>query len=202
MKPKTTTLPNLAASSPAHQTALADEESFRRWERNVADRYKSKSEEEIRQDLQATSHPFAVMFENWIGDFNMGTGIRNANGFNAREVFYLGNRKWDKRGAVGVYNYTPLKFISNLDELFELKQRYTFIGIDNVPGSVSMEPFNWPSNPLMIFGEENAGLTPGIQSMCDHILHIGMYGSVRSFNCGSASAMAMYDFVSKYRHLR
>jgi tRNA G18 (ribose-2'-O)-methylase SpoU len=202
MKSKITTEPSLIHSSPAHQEALRDEEHFRRWERNVADRYKDKSEEEIRKDLRTTSHPFAVMFENWLGDFNIGTGIRNANGFNAREVFYLGNRKWDKRGAVGVYNYTPLKFISNLDQLAELQQRYTFIGVDNVPGSIPMETFEWPHNSLMIFGEENAGLTPGIQSMCRNIVHVGMYGSVRSFNCGSASGIAMYDFVSKFRYHR
>lgn len=200
MKPKTTTEPSLIHSSPAHLQAIQDVENFRRWERNVADRYKDKPEEEIRQDLRATAHPFAVMFENWTGDFNMGTGIRNANGFNAKEVFYLGNKKWDRRGAVGVYNYTPVQWVSSLDQLLELKDRYHFIGVDNVPGSISMETFEWPKNSLMIFGEENAGLTPGIQSACEHIVHIGMYGSVRSFNCGSASAMAMYDFVSKLRY--
>jgi tRNA G18 (ribose-2'-O)-methylase SpoU len=199
MKPKTTTEPSLLYSAPAHQAALQDEEHFRRWERNVADRYKDKSEEEIRQDLQTTSHPFAVMFENWIGDFNLGTGIRNANGFNAREIFYIGNRKWDKRGAVGVYNYTPVRWLSTLDEVLKLQNRYTFIGVDNVPGSIPMETFVWPSNSLMIFGEESTGLTPGMQSLCKHVVHIEMYGSVRSFNCGSASAIAMYDFVSKFR---
>jgi tRNA G18 (ribose-2'-O)-methylase SpoU len=200
MKDKITTQPNLIASSPAHQQALQDAENFRRWERNVADRYKNKSEEDIREDLRMTSHPFAVMFENWTGDFNLGTGIRNANGFNAKEVFYLGNRKWDKRGAVGVYNYTPLKFISDLEQLAELQQRYIFIGVDNVPGSIPMETFQWPDNSLMIFGEENAGLTVGIQSICKYVVHVEMYGSVRSFNCGTTSGIAMYDFVSKYKY--
>lgn len=202
MKPKITTQPNFLVSSTLHQEALLDEEHFRRWERNVVDRFKNKSEDEIKHELQITSHPFAVMFENWLGDFNIGTGIRNANGFNAREVFYIGNRKWDKRGAVGVYNYTPLRFLPSLEEVSKLKEKYVFIGVDNVPGSIPMETFRWPSNSLMIFGEENAGLTPGIQAMCEHIVHIGMYGSVRSFNCGSASAIAMYDFVSKFRNLK
>jgi tRNA G18 (ribose-2'-O)-methylase SpoU len=201
MKPKITTQPNLISDSKVHLQALNEgNEHFRLWERNVADHLKEKSEEEIRHELKVTSHPFAVMFENWIGDFNLGTGIRNANGFNAREVFYIGNRKWDKRGAVGVYNYTPLKWIATMDEVMELKNRYVFIGVDNVPGSVSMETFQWPSNTLMIFGEEGTGLTPAIRALCEKVVHIEMYGSVRSFNCGSASAIAMYDFVYKFRH--
>jgi tRNA G18 (ribose-2'-O)-methylase SpoU len=203
MKPKITTLPNLAEGSLAHLQAIAEgDEHFRRWQRNVADPLKDKSEEEIRQHLQATANPFAVMFENWIGDFNISTGIRNANGFNAKEIFYIGNRKWDKRGAVGVHNYTPVKWVETLDQLFELKKHYTFVGVDNVPGSVAMEPYQWAPNSLLIFGEEGTGLTPGMQSVCQDIVHIQMFGSVRSFNCGSASGMAMYDFVSKHRNYR
>lgn len=203
MKLKTTTLPNLAEGSATHLQAIAEgDEHFRRWQRNVADPLKDKSEEEIRSFLQMTSHPFAVMFENWIGDFNISTGIRNANGFNAREIFYIGNRKWDKRGAVGVHNYTPVQWIENADQLLKLKERYTFVGVDNVPGSIPMENYKWVPNPLLIFGEESTGLTPGMQAICQDIVHIQMFGSVRSFNAGSASGIAMYDFVSKFRNYR
>jgi tRNA G18 (ribose-2'-O)-methylase SpoU len=52
---------------------------------------------------------------------------------------------------------------------------------------------------MMIFGEEGPGLTLAMQALCKDIVHIEMFGSVRSFNCGSASAVAMYDFVSKYK---
>ena len=202
MKPKITTQPNLSLSSPAHQAAFQDEEHFRRWERNVIDKYKDWSEEEIGADLRMTAHPFAVLFENWVGDFNLSTGIRNANGFNAREIFYLGNRKWDKRGAQGVYNYSPVQWLSTIEEVDALKKRYVFIGIDNIPGSIPMETFQYPVNSLLLFGEEGTGLTPGMQAMCQQILHISMFGSVRSFNCGVASGIAMHDLVSKYRHVR
>ena len=202
MKQKVRTTPDLADSSPKHQVALVEDKDFRGWERNVADNLKGLSDKEISQKLQETSNPFAVMFENWRGDFNLATGIRNANGFNAKEVFYIGNHKWDRRGAIGVYNYTPVQWIANTEELVKLQERYTFIGVDNVPGSIPMETFSWPHNSLLIFGEESTGLTPGIQAMCKHIVHIQMYGSVRSFNCGTASGIAMYDFVSKYRHYK
>ena len=96
MKLKVVTQPNLSLTSSEHIQAAKDgEEHFRKWERNVADHLKDKSDEEVQATLRASAHPFAVMFENWIGDFNISTGIRNANGFNAKEVFYIGNRKWD-----------------------------------------------------------------------------------------------------------
>lgn len=199
-KQKVRTQFDLSSMSPAHQAAIADPESnYRSWQRNVADHLKDKSEEEIRQILKETANPFAVCFEHWIGDFNMATGVRNANGFNAKEIYYVGDKKWDRRAAVGVHNYTEVQWIPTVTEFMLLSDRYTFVGIDNVPGSVPMADYKWPENTMMIFGEEGPGLTPWMRALCKDIVHIEMFGSVRSFNCGSASAIAMYDFVSKYK---
>lgn len=194
MREKLRTKPDLSQSSPAHQ----EEIDYRRWERNVADRFKDKSEVDIKAELQATAHPFAVCFEHWIGDFNMGSGIRNANAFNVNEVFYLGDKKWDRRAAVGVYNYTEVKWIPTMEEFLSLQDKYVIIGIDNIPGrSVSINDYRWPRNTLMVFGEEGTGLTPAMQAFCRDIVEIPMFGSVRSLNCGVASGIVMYDYVSK-----
>lgn len=199
-KKKLATNVDMSRNSPAHLAAKENPEAnYRAWSRNVADHLKEKSEEEIRQVLRETANPFSVCFEHWIGDFNMATGVRNANGFNAKEIYYIGDKKWDRRGAVGVHNYTEVKWISSIQELGTLLKEYTFVGIDNVPGSVPMATYEWPENTMMVFGEEGTGLTTAMQDLCKDIVHIEMFGSVRSFNCGSASAIAMYDFVSKYR---
>src|ERR1700679_209621 len=126
---KVKTLPDLSLDSPLHMEAkTTSPEHFRLWEHNVADRFKNKTEEEVKAELKATSQPFAVCFEHWIGDFNMGSGIRNANAFNAKEVFYVGERKWDRRSAVGVYNYTPVQWLPTIEDFAKLKDRYQIIG--------------------------------------------------------------------------
>lgn len=198
MREKIKTLPDLAKSSPKHIEAIAKgPEHFRFWERNVIDRFKNLSDDEIKNELAATAHPFAVCFENVINDFNMGTGIRNANAFNAKEVFYLGDRKWDRRSAVGVYNYTDVQWLPTIEDFMKLQEKYVIVGIDNVPGSVTLSTYRWPKNTLMVFGEEGVGLTPAMQSFCRDIVEIPMYGSVRSLNCGVASGIMMYDYVNK-----
>jgi tRNA G18 (ribose-2'-O)-methylase SpoU len=202
-KEKVKTQPDMSLTSAKHQEALQmGEERFRLWQRNVADRFKDMPDEDIRAELKRTAHPFAVCFENWIGDFNLATGIRNANAFNMREVFYVGNRKWDRRGAVGVHNYTPITFVETVDELKALKEQYRFVGIDNVPGSVRLGTHQWEPDTLLIFGEESVGLTPEMQSLCEVIVEIPMYGSVRSFNCGTASGIIMHDVVELYNFVQ
>jgi len=203
MRQKIRTQGDLSATSPAHQEAKAlGEEHYRRWSRNVADKFKDLSEAEIKETLQKTGFPFAVCFEHWIGDFNMGTGIRNANAFNAKEVFYVGDKKWDRRSAVGVHNYTEVQWMSTLDEFKKLQERYVIVGLDNVPGSVPLSTYHWAPNTLMVFGEEGTGLTPGMQSLCKDIVHIEMFGTVRSLNCGTASGIAMYHYIDYQKRLQ
>src|SRR5277367_932536 len=197
-KEKVRTVPNLSDTSPAHQKAILEgDANYKAWQYNVADRFKDKTVEEIKKSLQASAHSFAVCMEHLIGDFNLGTVVRNANAFNAKEVFYIGNHKWDKRSAVGVYNYTEVQWIPTVEHLLSLKDKYVFVGIDNVPGSVSIRHYSWPHNTLMIFGEEGVGLTPEMRALCRDIVEIPMFGSVRSLNCGTASGIVMYDYVEK-----
>lgn len=193
MKEKVHTVPNLLDGAILHQEAIkAGTQHFASWTYNVADRFKSMEVSQIKEELKRTALPFAVCFENVINDFNMGTAIRNANAFNAQEIYYIGNKRWDRRGAVGVHNYSDVKWIPSLDELVKLNDKYTFVGIDNIPGSVSISSYTFNPNTLLFFGEEGVGLTPKLQSMCKDIVHIDMYGSVRSLNCGTASGIAMF----------
>lgn len=169
------------------------------WQFNVVDEYKGMTKEEIKITLAKKAFPYAVLMENWQGDFNLGTLIRNANAFGAREVFYLGHKKhYDRRGAVGAYHYSDVNYLKNLEDLLALKHKYTFIGIDNIPGAVALEDFVWPDNPLLIFGEESIGLTRPMIDLCSSLVEIKMYGSVRSLNAGTASGITMYDFIKKY----
>lgn len=167
--------------------------------RNIVDFYRGWKLEDIKLDLDRKSFPYAVLMEQWQGDFNIGTLIRNANAFAAREVFYIGKKRWDRRGAVGTHNYTSVNHLNSFDSLKELKNKYVFVGMDNVEGSVPMESFSWPDNTLMIFGEESTGITKEVLDMCDVVVAITQFGSVRSLNAAVASGIAMFDYSNKKR---
>lgn len=202
MKSKITTVPNLLNNAPLHQAALINKnEHLLSWTYNVVDNFKHLTVAEIKATLAATAFPYAVMCENVIGDFNLGTIIRNANAFNAREIFYIGNKKFDKRGMCGVHNYNDVKWISSVDELINLKNKYVFVGVDNINGAVPISTHSWQENTLLIFGEEGVGLTPTMQKLCDKMLYIEQYGSVRSLNVGTASGIIMHAAVQSYKDL-
>ena len=194
--PKITTVPNFVDSSAQHQAAIvAGNDHFRAWQYNVADHLKDKTVGEIKQILKETAFPYAVLMENLINDFNLGCVIRTANCFNAKEVFYIGDRKRDKRAEMGVSNYTPIHWLATIEELIKLKERYYFVAIDNVPGSVPLSSYTFKENSLLVFGEEGVGITPAMRELCEETVHINQFGSVRSLNVGTASGIVMHEFV-------
>ena len=169
--------------------------------RNVVDEYKNISNDEINVLLKNKAFPYAVCMQHISGDFNLGTVLRNCNAFNATEMFYFGGkRSWDRRSALGTHHYTKLTHIKSIENLKQLKEKYVFIGVDNIPGSVDFTDFDYPDNCLLIFGEEGLGILPEIAELCSAIIYIPQYGSVRSLNVGTASGILVHDFVSKYRN--
>jgi tRNA G18 (ribose-2'-O)-methylase SpoU len=172
--------------------------------RNIADRYKHDrlvkwTTEMIKSDLQQNSFPFAVMMENFVGDFNLSSVLRSCNAMNGREMFYLGRKQYDRRGTVGTHHYTDLINVKTREELLKLKERYTFVALENsVAQAEAIYDFVWPENPLIIIGEEGVGITPETLALCDKFVFIPQYGSVRSLNAAVAGSIAMNDFIAKY----
>lgn len=173
------------------------DERWTLYERNVRDEFKHIPTEDVKKILTERAFPFAVCFEQWQGDFNFAGGVRNANAFGAKEVFYIGKKRWDRRGAVGTHNYTPVRYMS-MDDMLMLKEHYVLIGIDNVAGAVPMNTFVYPKNSMLVFGEEGTGITKEMLALCDHIVAITQYGSVRSLNASVASGITMFDYTNKY----
>ena len=174
------------------------------WQRNVVDKYKNWSTEDIKRDLQKNANPFAVCMEHWKGDFNISTLIRNANAFNAKEIYYLGKKRFDRRGTVGTHHYVNLIHMPGvIHELVDLKKRYTFIAIDNnINNTKKLHEFSWKKlqkPPLVFFGEEGVGLTQEVLNLCDYRVEIEQHGSVRSLNVGTSSGLVLYELS---RHLK
>ena len=177
------------------------------WTRNVVDRYKNWSTESIKRDLQRTANPFAVCMEHWQGDFNISTLIRNANAFNAKKVYYLGKKKYDRRGTVGTHHYVDLTYLGmSHSSLVDLKNEYTIVAIDNnVSNTRKLGEFDWnmlEKPPLMVFGEEGVGITAETLKIADYNVEIPQYGSVRSLNVGTSSGIIMYDYVVSSKNSR
>jgi tRNA G18 (ribose-2'-O)-methylase SpoU len=169
------------------------------WIYNVEDRFKDKTKEEIQENLRRTAHPFAIMMANIQGDFNIGSLFRSANAFNAKEFFYFGKKRIDRRSLCGVHHYSEIQFLPEWEQVVALKERYTFVVLENTNRTHMLHQFDWktPKDPLVICGEEGCGIPQELLNLADVVLEIPMFGSIRSFNTAVAGSIAMYDLIAK-----
>jgi tRNA G18 (ribose-2'-O)-methylase SpoU len=165
--------------------------------RNVVDRYRYWRRDAIVADLDTRRHPFHVAVENWEHDLNIGSVVRNANAFLAAEVHIVGNRRWNRRGAMVTDRYQQVRHHPTLADLaaFAAAHDLPVLGVDNLPGSVPIDSFELPERCVLLFGQEGPGLSDEARSLARAVLHIRQFGSTRSINAAAASAVAMHEWV-------
>jgi tRNA(Leu) C34 or U34 (ribose-2'-O)-methylase TrmL len=160
----------------------------------VRGEFKGMAPEEIKRVLDERRFPFAVLVANLVYDFNLGTIIRNANAFLAKEVFIYGRKKADLRGAMGAHVYENVVHVPDVETLRERTGAYTLVCFEETEGAVALPQFVWPENPLMVFGQEGPGVPPELRAACAHTVYIPLHGSMRSINVGVAAGIAMHDW--------
>lgn len=171
--------------------------------RNVIDHYHYWKHEAILADLDTKRKNYSVLCSNLYNDFNISTVIRNANAFLASKVIIYGHKQYDRRGAVGTQNYTRFQYCRTIDDLNNyiksLDMRIKIVGMDNIASAMPIDEYIWDINThyIIAFGQEQLGLPQEVLDMCDDLLYIRQYGSVRSLNVGTASGIVMYDYCSK-----
>lgn len=175
--------------------------------KNVKNEFQNLPVEEIKTSYTNNAIDASVCMVNVEGDFNFSTMVRNANFFGFASVHYCGKKKWDKRGAVGTYHYTPVHYHEDEEEFLSSCIDYDIICIENnIPkyehktfemtnGTFSLpHRINLSKPPLFVFGSENMGLSDLWLDRCVSILTIKGYGSVRSLNVGTTSGIIMGSY--------
>ncbi|RHW27486.1 rRNA methyltransferase [Nocardioides immobilis] len=168
--------------------------------RNVVDRYRYWTVEAIVADLDTRRHDFHVAIENWQHDFNIGTIVRSANAFLAREVHIVGNRRWNRRGAMVTDRYQHVRHHATVADL-RANLDVPLLGIDNLPGSAHLETMEIPRRVCFLFGQEGPGLSEAARAACDGTFSIAQFGSTRSINASAAAAIAMHSWVRTHADL-
>jgi len=168
--------------------------------RNVADRYRYWSVEAVVADLDARRHPFHVAIENWRHDLNIGTVVRNANAFLAAEVHIVGNRRWNRRGAMVTDRYQHIRHHATLAAFgaWAGGTGLPVVGVDNLPGAVALPEADLPEACVLLFGQEGPGLSAEARVVVAAVVSIPQYGSTRSINAGVASGIAMYEWIRRH----
>jgi tRNA G18 (ribose-2'-O)-methylase SpoU len=168
--------------------------------RNVVDKYRYWKMEAIVADLDIKRHPFHVAIENWQHDLNIGSIVRNANAFLAQEVHIIGNKRWNRRGAMVTDRYQHIRHHETVEEFlaWAKSENLPIIAIDNVPGCQKIETYKLPESCVFLFGQEGPGLSEQAIEASDVVLEITQFGSTRSINASAAAAITMHAWIQQH----
>jgi tRNA G18 (ribose-2'-O)-methylase SpoU len=176
--------------------------------RNVIDRFKEWTTEQIAADLETRRTELVSVAVNLGSDFNKASIIRANNAFTGRKVIITERRRYNKTGTVGTHHYEHVEYIESTLEAIAglIAEGYTVYPVDNTP---EFEPrpvlsVALPKKTAFLYGEEGNGLPSSVVSACNGVpVYIPQYGSVRSINVAQCAAIMfqMYDLAHPRDHL-
>lgn len=167
--------------------------------RNILDKFKGLDAEDIEKEMAETRSPLIIISENLIGDFNIAQIVRTANAFNAMAVYIAGNKRWNRKGAVGTHHYTEVRHFECTRHAVEECRDwgYTIVAAELTDNAVRLDHYEWDARTALIVGEEGRGLTQAALDLADDVVYIPMRGSVRSLNVAGATQIMAYEYTKQ-----
>jgi tRNA G18 (ribose-2'-O)-methylase SpoU len=183
---------------------------------NVHDRLKDKNVEELKLIADSDRMYYSICLMNLEHDLNIGNCIRTAHLMGCDTVYLFGRRRYDLRSTVGANHYQNIvKFeVEDIEDNQQIHDRFCEMVetnnlvpllIDMTDRSKSLEKmaeivsvvtdfYNpYRKQPLLVFGNEQAGIPESIKNTFFNHFHINQRGVMRSLNVASAAAIAMYE---------
>lgn len=167
--------------------------------RNIIDKFRYRTVDSIRKELDESRINCEIAIENWQHDLNIGSLIRTANAFNVSRFHIIGNKRFNKHGALMTDKYLTLEHHATAhDFATAVRERgRVIVGCEQLTESVELVTFRFPENSVIVLGNEGLGLTQEMIAVLDCSFFIPQSGSVRSMNASAAGAIALYAWLAQ-----
>ena len=168
--------------------------------RNVTDRYRYWTVAAIVAELDTRRHEFAVAIENWQHDANIGTVVRTANAFLAREVLIVGRKRWNRRGAMVTDRYQHVRHVPSVPELLDYAATagYRWWRSTTPPAPGRWRPRELPASRCSCSARKARDCPSRPALGAGVTLSIAQFGSTRSINAGVAAGIAMHAWIRQH----
>jgi TrmH family RNA methyltransferase len=140
---------------------------------------------------------------------NLGTLIRSCDAFGVGGVIVTGHGVdlYDPatiRASVGSFFAVPAIALPSHHELSEWVANVR-AGFPNVRivgtsahGTAALREYQWPSEVIVLVGNETNGLSHAYRAICDDIVSIPMQGTASSLNAAVATSIVLYEVAGRH----
>ena len=139
---------------------------------------------------------------------NLGTLIRSCDAFGATGVIVTGHGVdvYDPatiRASVGSFFAVPCIALPSHREITgwvaDVRRSYPAVSVVGTDegGTRRLREYDWPSEALIVVGNETSGLSHAYRELCDDIVSIPMAGTASSLNAAVATSIVLYEVASR-----
>jgi 23S rRNA (guanosine2251-2'-O)-methyltransferase len=154
--------------------------------------------------LQFPDIEYQVALDGLRSAFNVGSIFRTCDAAGIKSVI-LGNTLGKEhphvqKTSMGTHEWIIQEKTSNLGQtLLEKKARgFRIIGVETVLGAIPCHEYDWPKKAVVVFGNEEYGISSHVlQTMDDNVL-IPMFGKKNSLNVANAVAAVLFQAIFSF----
>jgi tRNA G18 (ribose-2'-O)-methylase SpoU len=155
---------------------------------------------EIRAELDRIRHPFRIAIDRAKNPFNIGSIIRTAHSFLAKEIILIGTEPWYERAAMGMQRYENIVELPTEQTFLDAAQRegWRIIAFEKDHAQVGLWEAELPDNAVLVFGNEDDGCSKGILEAAEQVVAIPMFGINHSYPISVAAGIAMAEWARRH----
>ena len=150
--------------------------------------------------LAKLRHPFLIVaLDSLMNSENVGIGVRNCVGFGV-DALLVGETSSSPylrravRNSMGTVFQLPVIHVNDLvTSLQEVRRVGATVLAADPHGDVPIDKMDVNRNTCIVFGNEEAGISPRVLEACDQRVAIPMHDNTDSLNVSSASAVFLYE---------
>jgi tRNA G18 (ribose-2'-O)-methylase SpoU len=157
------------------------------------------SREDARRELDRIRHPVRIAVDRAKNPFNIGTIIRTAHSFLVQEIILIGTEPWYERAAMGMQRY---------ENLVEIPTERAFLDRAGAEGwqlsvfekdhaTTGLWEADLPEDAVLVFGNENDGVSAAILEAAAEVVAIPMYGINHSYPVSVVAGMALTEWARR-----
>jgi tRNA G18 (ribose-2'-O)-methylase SpoU len=155
------------------------------------------TKEEICEELNKIRHPIEIALHGVDNYFNAGCIIRTCHSFLVKKIHLIECDKFYKKASMCTHKYENIEKWPDLYWWHGLHAWRNIIPIEKgEEESHNLRTFEWPENPIFLFGSEKYGL-PAWVTQRDKPVTIEQYGLTNSLNVSVCVGIVLQDWMTK-----
>ena len=155
-------------------------------------------------ELLVNENPLLVILDHLEDPHNFGAIIRTCEAAGVDGIIIPKNRSVEVNSTVmktstGALNHMKVCQVTNLKNTMDYLKKKGFWIVGTDMDGTSYKEIDYKGKIALVTGSEGFGMSRLVKENCDFIATIPMYGKVNSLNASVATAIIIYEAVSKRR---